>query len=339
MIIIYRVRKSENKAGAASSGDIGCLELHMLERGEAIPADALWIDLYEPTREEDSQVEEHLGIGIPTRDEMQDIEPSNLLYTENGARYMTARILCRSDTQAPKLTPISFITTDKALVTVRYDEPRSFVMFANRAVKPGTCGPQPEAVLDGLIEAIIDRAAEVLRKVGDEIETTSRSVFESEAATADRGSGFHQVIRKLGRHGDLISNVRESMVSLERMLLFLSANTIRPKRASGFEAEWRTAVRDVQSIEEHASFLSSKMQFVLDATLGLVSLEQNRIVKIFSVLAVIFMPPTLVASIYGMNFKSGMWELEWQYGYAMALTMMLFAAICPYLLFKWKKWL
>jgi magnesium transporter len=95
----------------------------------------------------------------------------------------------------------------------------------------------------------------------------------------------------------------------------------------------------VQSIEEHASFLSSKMQFVLDATLGMVSLEQNRIVKIFSVLAVIFMPPTLVASIYGMNFRKGMWELDWEYGYMTALILMLCAAIFPYLFFKWKKWL
>jgi magnesium transporter len=332
MIIVYRPHK-----GPAASGD--CLDRQTLEPGHMIPKDALWFDLFEPTKEEDRQVEEYLGISIPTRDEMQDIEPSNLLYQENGARYMTARILCRSDTDAPKLTPISFIITDKALVTVRYDEPRSFVLFSNRVLKPGTCSVQPEAVLDGLLEAIIDRAAEVLRRVGDEIEMTSRSVFETEVATADRGKGFHTVIRSLGRHGDLISNVQESMVSLERMLLYLSANMARPKRSSGFEAEWRTAVRDVQSIEQHASFLSSKMQFVLDATLGLVSLEQNRIVKIFSVLAVIFMPPTLVASIYGMNFKTGMWELEWSYGYPMALFMMLCAAIFPYLFFKWKKWL
>jgi magnesium transporter len=332
MIIIYQARK-----GDAADGEF--LDKTTLLVGQAIPEDALWIDLMEPTREEDRLVEVHLGIAIPTRDEMQDIEPSNLLYTENGASYMTARVLCRSDTATPTLVPISFIVTEKALVTVRYEEPRAFAMFSHRLTKPGTCSHQPEAVLDGLIEAVIDRAAEVLRTVGDNIEITSRGVFETDAAIADRGAGYHNVIRRLGRHGDLISNVRESMVSLERMLLYLSANTVRPKRASGFQAEWRTAIRDVQSIEEHASFLSSKMQFVLDATLGLVSLEQNRIVKIFSVLAVIFMPPTLVASIYGMNFKTGMWELEWQYGYAMALILMAIAAVVPYLFFKWKKWL
>jgi magnesium transporter len=332
MIIVHRLRKDADKAG-------DCFDRHVLDMHESIPADALWIDLIEPTRTEDLAVEAHLGVSIPTREEMQDIEPSSLLYAENGARYMTARILCRSDTQAPKLTPISFIITDKAMVTVRYDDPRSFQLFAARMSKPGTCTAAPEGVLDGLLEAIIDRAAEVLRKVGDEIEATSRSVFETETAMSDSGKGFRDVIHNLGRHGDLISNVQESMVSLERMLLYLSTNMSRPKRSSGFEAEWRTAVRDVKSIEEHAAFLSNKMQFLLEATLGLVNIEQSRIVKIFSVLAVIFMPPTLVASIYGMNFKVGMWELEWQHGYVMALGMMLCAAVLPYLLFKWKRWL
>jgi magnesium transporter len=332
MIFIYSPREG-------STIDQGCLDKRLLEQGEAISADVLWIDLFEPTRAEDQLVEEFLAIEIPTQDEMKDIEPSNLLYAENGARYMTARVLCKSDTSVPRLTPVSFIMTEKTLVTVRYEEPRSFQMFSARVGKPGTCGHQAEAVLDGLLEAVIDRAAEVLRKVGDEIELSSRAVFDTEEVISDRNKGFHRVIRDLGRHGDLISNVRESMMSLERMLLYLSANMSRPKRASGFQAEWRTAIRDVQSIEEHASFLSSKMQFVLDATLGMVSLEQNRIVKIFSVLAVIFMPPTLVASIYGMNFKKGMWELEWEYGYMTALGMMLLAAILPYLFFKWKRWL
>jgi magnesium transporter len=332
MIIIYTPRDGR-------SSEQGSIDKRLLGPGEPIPTDVLWIDLFEPTREEDHLVQAFLSIEIPTQDEMKDIEPSNLLYAENGARYMTARVLCRSDTSIPKLTPISFISTEKTLVTVRYDEPRAFQMFSLRVGKPGACGHQAEAVLDGLLEAIIDRAAEVLRRVGDEIEISSRSVFDTESVMSDRSKGFQQVIRDLGRHGDLISNVRESMMSLERMLLYLSANMSRPKRASGFQAEWRTAIRDVQSIEEHASFLSSKMQFVLDATLGMVSLEQNRIVKIFSVLAVIFMPPTLVASIYGMNFRKGMWELDWEYGYVTALGLMLLAAIVPYLFFKWKRWL
>jgi magnesium transporter len=333
MIVVY------SPSPTSSSGETSFLEKHLLQRGETLPSDTLWIDLIEPTREEDRVVEQFLGIEVPTRAEMQDIEPSSLLYTENNARYMTARILCQSDTDVPRLVSVSFILTERALVTVRYDEPRSFGMFSTRAVKPGGCGHQPEAVLDGLIETIIDRAAEILRKVGDDIETTSRGVFERKASSQERGDAYRSVIQQLGRAGDLISNARESMVSLERVLLYLSANLKRPQRSSGFQAEWRTAIRDVQSIEEHAGFLNNKMQFILDATLGLVSIEQNKIIKLFSVVSVVFMPPTLIASIYGMNFRKWFPELEWEFGYPIALVMMVFAALGPYVFFKWKKWL
>src|SRR5919205_2814018 len=133
-----------------------------------------------PSREEDRLVEAHLSIEIPTREEMADIEPSEILYSENNARYMTARVLCSSDTETPKLIDVSFILTEKALVTVRYGEPRSFSMFMSRAMKPGGCRHQPEAVLDGLIEAIIDRAAEILGTTGKKIDSLSHDIFENE---------------------------------------------------------------------------------------------------------------------------------------------------------------
>ncbi len=307
--------------------------------GEILPADAIWIDLLNPTPEEDKRVEGLLGISIPTREEMHDLEPSEIIYTENGAHYMTARVICQSDSIVPKLADVTFILTEKALVTVRYDEPGAFNIFLNRATKPGGCGQQPEAVLDGLIEAIVDRAAEVLRGVGDKVDMGSRRIFAGRAQDVEQGGVYQVVIQHIGQHEHIISNVRESMMSIERVLLFLSANYNRPKKAqTGFSAEWRSAVRDVQAIEEHATFLSSKLQFMLDATLGLVSIEQNKIIKLFSVVSVALMPPTLFASIYGMNFKT-MPELEWQWGYPLALMSMVLFAVLPYLFFRWKKWL
>lgn len=314
------------------------LDRLVLEYGMPIPASALWIDMLEPTRAEDHLVEAFLKVSIPTREEMSDLEPSEIIYTEDDARYMTARVLCQSDTEQPRLVPVSFILTERALVTVRYDEPRSFVMFTQRACKPSGCGHQPEAVLDGLIEAIIDRAAEILGRVGDQIEDLSRSVFERSSDKLERTGGYQGVIQKLGRQAGLISNVRESMVSMERMLIFLQANYVRPTKRSGFQAEWRMSIRDVQSIEDHATFISSKVQFILNATLGLVSLEQNKIIKIFSVAAVIFLPPTLIASSYGMNFKN-MPELSWEVGYPMALAMMVASAFGTYTFFRMKRWL
>lgn len=330
MIIIHRPSPKGPESQA--------LDRHLWQPGEPIPADALWIDLIQPTREEDKLVERHLGIEIPTRAEMADLEPSELLYTENNARYMTARILCSSESETPKLADVSFILTEKALVTVRYDEPRSFSMFMTRAAKPGGCRHLPEAVLDGLIETIIDRAAEILANVGQRIDFLSRSIFENERKGARREAGFRVALKSLGRKGDIISNVRESMVSVERLLLFLSASMPRPQRSHGFQAEWRTALRDVQSIEEHATFLSGKVSFLLDATLGLVTIEQNELFKILSIMSATLLPPTLVGSIYGMNFEI-MPELRWTYGYPFALAVMVLAAILPYAFFRWKRWL
>src|ERR687889_1613337 len=173
MILIHRPAQATGPLGES-------LDRFILRPGEPIPDDALWIDLIEPTREEDRLVEAHLNIEIPTKEEMADIEPSEILYNENNARYMTARVLCSSDTDNPKLIDVSFILTERALVTVRYGEPRSFSMFMARAVKPGGCRHQPEAVLDGLIETIIDRAAEILATVGTRIDHLSHEVFEAD---------------------------------------------------------------------------------------------------------------------------------------------------------------
>ena len=249
---------------------------------------------------------------------------------------MTARIICDMQTTRPKLAPVSFILTSKALVTVRYDDPKSFALFANRAVKPGGCATNPEAIFSGLIEAIIDRAAEVLQKMGEGIDDLSHGVFNSEGGRQTERQS--EVLKSLGRAGDVVSKVRESLVSIERMLLFLSAGLHGDSRTAELRSRARTTFRDLQSLEEHASFISGKIQFLLDATLGLVNLEQNNIIKLFSVMAVIFMPPTLIASIYGMNFKI-LPELQFDFGYPMALSMMVLSAVLPYMFFRWRRWL
>jgi magnesium transporter len=226
-----------------------------LTKDEPIPKGSVWIDLLNPSSPEDKKVETHLGISIPTREEMHDLEPSEIIYTENGAHYMTARVICQSETNVPKLADVTFILTEAALVTVRYDEPGAFGIFLNRVAKPDGCGMEPEAVMEGLFEAVVDRAAEVLRGVGDKVDTRSRRIFDGKSSDVEQGGAYQAVIRKIGQYEHIISNVRESMVSVERVLLFLSANYKRPKKAaSGFSPEWRTSIRDVQAIEEHATF-------------------------------------------------------------------------------------
>jgi magnesium transporter len=314
------------------------LDRRMLATGDTVPTGAMWIDLIEPTREEDTRVELALGIDIPTREESQNIEPSEVLYVENGVRYMSARILCQSGTESPKLAPISFILKDHRLITVRYDEPRSFQMFVNRLARPGECLRSGDHVLISLFETVIDRAAEILRLSGERIDEVSEIVFGPASDQRTSTEDFRKTLQTMGMEGNRISKVRESLVSIERMLLFLSANTAGATLPDDLRAEVRTTLRDLQSLEDHATFLSSKIQFLLDAVLGLVNLDQNKIIKIFSVAAVVFMPPTLIASSYGMNFKN-MPELEWSYGYPMAVVMMVLAATSTYAFFKWKRWL
>ncbi len=319
------------------------LERRSLELQDVIPEDTLWLDMIRPTREEDLKVESFLGISVPTREEMKDIEPSELLYVEDGARYMTGRVLSKvTDSEEPGLAGITFILRENRLVTVRYEEPQAFRMYALRAGRTSGSGPSRnmsgETILAGLIEAVIDRAADVLQLQGERIDRLSRKIFEEKADPAQRNVTLQDTLRALGRHGDLISKQRESLVSMERILLSLSATYRTTKAPRDLREDVRSTLRDLQSLEEHATFLSTKIQFLLDATLGLVNLEQNNIIKLFSVMAVVFMPPTLIASIYGMNFEF-MPELKWHFGYPSAVGVMVIAAILPYVFFRWKKWL
>src|SRR4051812_24474244 len=210
-------------------------------------------------------------------------------------------------------------------------------MFVHRASRPGGCGPTGQDILAGLFETVIDRAADVLQMMGDQIDDISRNVFEERTDPSQHNAELQGTLRSLGRLGDLASKQRESLVSIERILLFLSANFRAARVSPELREQVRTALRDLQSLEEHATFQSSKIQFLLDATLGLVNLEQNNIIKLFSVMAVVFMPPTLIASIYGMNFKA-MPELDWGLGCPMGVIMMVFAAGLPLLFFPWEGW-
>ncbi|MDB5593514.1 MAG: corA [Hyphomicrobiales bacterium] len=301
-----------------------------------------WIDLYNPTPAEDRFVEEKVGISIPTREEMQEIEVSARLYNEDGAEFMTMTGLIQLDTDEPTTTPITFILKGSTLVTVRYAEPRPFLNYSIRTQRPGlvTCATGEQIML-GLLEALIDRIADSLERVGVKIDAISREVFRNEHkhGRSSKTRDLQRVIESIGREGDLLGLVRESLVSINRLSTYHTAVFENDKKANKEgRVRLRILQRDVGSLSDHASYQSGKIQFLLDATLGLINLEQNQIIKIFSIAAVCLMPPTLVASVYGMNFKH-MPELDWDYGYPLSITMMIVAAIFPYLYFKRRGWL
>ncbi|MGZ5871989.1 MAG: magnesium transporter CorA family protein [Bradyrhizobium sp.] len=306
---------------------------------DALPENAVWIDLVKPTAAEDKAVERLAGIAVPTREDMQEIEISSRLYIENGARYMTATLMCAADTENPRTAAVTFILANHRLVTVRYDTPKPFVLVENKLARSCASGITGEMVLMELLDAVIDRNADILERAGGDMDAISHDIFEPEgAARTGHAKRYSDILIAIGRKGDLTSKVRESLVSIGRVVTFVAAAVDGVKWSKDMREQLKTMQRDVTSLTDHASYLSNKITFVLDAMLGVVNLEQNNIIKLFSVMAVVLMPPTLIASIYGMNFKI-MPELQWEYGYSFALVAMLLAAAGPYLYFKWKKWL
>lgn len=310
--------------------------------------DALWLDLFNPSPEEVNLVEKHLGINIPTRDEMAEIELSDRLYHEDGAEFMTITAVANVESEDPAKTPVTFIIKNQALVTVRHADPKPFPIYAAKAQRSSTpsCA-SGEQVMLGLVEAIIDRMADGLERIGDEVDAISREVFRNKSSSASKKTrNLQSLIEQIGRKGDLLTKMQESLVSIGRLAAYHSAiesssRALDPNgRKLPKEARQRIKLiqRDATSLGDHAVFLSSKINFLLDATLGLINLEQNQIIKIFSVAAVVFLPPTLVASIYGMNFDF-MPELQWLLGYPWALALMVLSAVLPYLYFKRRGWL
>jgi magnesium transporter len=300
----------------------------------------IWLDLLNPSKEEDRFVEEALGIAVPTREEMAEIEVSSRLYLEGGAHYMTAVLMHQQDwlIDPPTPTPITFILAGHRLVTVRYAEPRAFQMFLSRAQKKDASCVSGINVLVALLEAIIDREADRVERIQGEVDKLSQTVFGVKGGQRSRAGRFDVNIRTIGREGELTSRSRETLLTLDRLLTYLAHVMSQRGDDKALRARVKTAGRDVVSLADHIGYLSTKITFLLDATLGMINNEQNSIIKIFSVLAVALMPPTLVGTIYGMNFKH-IPELDWFYGYPFALGFMVVSAVLPWLYFKRKGWL
>jgi magnesium transporter len=302
----------------------------------------VWLDLFNPTPEEDTYVERALGISLPSREEMQEIEVSARLYNEGGAEFMTITAIAMLDSDDPVATPITFVLKGGTLATVRFAEPRAFPNVVARAQRPSAVAcATGEQVMLSLLEALIDRMADTLERVALDIEGISRSVFrhKSKRGRSSKSRDLEATIEQIGTSGELLTKLRESLVSITRLLTYHSALEANDKRAlKEARVRIKSLHRDAAALSDQSNFLSNKTNFLLDATLGLINLEQNQIIKIFSIVAVVLMPPTLVASIYGMNFNH-MPELNWALGYPMALLLMAVTAVIPYLWFKREGWL
>lgn len=303
---------------------------------QSLLKEALWIDLLSPSRLEEAQVEQYLQVPIPTREDMVEIELSSRLYKENGVLYMTAGIIAQSDSPNPIFDPVTFVLTERQLITIRYIEPQSFKLFTAHFTKLDSYYNNVPTLLIELLDANIDRLADILEFLGRRLDGYSKTIFQS-----GNGAGmqldYKKLMQQIGANGDLNTKARESLVTFNRLITFF-AQTVNSKISDEGQLRLRMLNQDITSLSDHANFLSTKINFLLDATLGLVNIDQNNIIKIFSVIAVIFLPPTLIASIYGMNFHF-IPELSWKYGYLFSIGLILLAAWLPYKYFKYKKWL
>lgn len=299
---------------------------------------ALWIDLLSPSKEEEILVEKALGLEIPTREEMQEIEFSSRLYKENDVLFMTATMVAKSDSPEPKSDAVTLILIENKLVTVRYIEPLSFELFISHLSKLRPENYNATSLLIELLDTSIDRLADILENVSGSLDAYSQTIFRPKRnKTFYDKPDYQKLFQGIGASGDLNTKVQESLTTFNRLISFFSKK-ISPKLDADMESKLTMLNKDIKSLKDHVNFLSNKVIFLLDAILGMVSIEQNNIIKIFSIAAVILLPPTLVASIYGMNFDF-MPELKWYWGYPFAIGLMLVSAWLPYKYFQKKKFL
>ena len=327
---------------AVADGKLRSLADVVAEKDEAV-----WIDLLRPTADEEQTLETALGVDIPTKEEMQEIEVSSRLYIDNDMAFMTALLLAHGEGADPVLSPVTFALAGRRLITIRYEEPRVFAAFPARAQKAAMGCADAESVLVGLLEAVVDRLADILEHAAGDADRISSGIFRPQRGGARRARDFQRILVELGQTGDLGSKIRDSLVTLERLFGFLGL-TLDQRLASRAGADKKaekelrarieTLRRDAESLTSHVSYMSQKITFLLDATLGMINIEQNQIIKIFSVVAVAFLPPTLIASMYGMNFDL-MPELSSRYGYPAAVAAMVLSSVLPLLYFKRRGWL
>lgn len=310
---------------------------------ERLPADAplegaVWIDLYRPLPEQVARVNA-LGVEVPSLAEMEEIEISNRLYREGGADYMTVVLPGHTPNREHVAGPVTFILTPTQLITVRHHAPRPFETFADRAARSSAGCADHRRVFLGLCEEIVSRLADLLEGAGKALDQVAAEVYGGEGAAGAAGSQRLQAaLQAVGREGEVLARVRLGLLTLERMLSTYGVWSEGGAGASALKPLIKALMRDIQALEVHADFLSGRVSLTTDTTLGMVNLAQNATVRIVSVVAVLFLPPTLIGTVYGMNFEI-MPELDWPWGYPMSLGAMVLSALLTWLYFRWKGWL
>ena len=304
-----------------------------------LPSEVIWIDLLKPTNEEKRFVESRTHIRVPSVEALSEIEASSRLHVDHGVIYLSTPIVARSDTPQSFLSPVGFILSRTVLVTVRFTDLPTFDHVADQ-IHQDTSLATNVGVFTALLEAIVDRGADVLEGLRGELDRISRQVFHGNPAnpshTVRSTAALRQTLSAVGAIGERVSQARDVLLGVGRIASFardIGEEWMTPE----FRVRLGAVLKDVASLNEYEAHLSGKVQFLLDAVLGYITIEQNDLFKVLTIASVVGIPPTLIAGIYGMNFKF-MPELDWSWGYPFGLAVIVISAILPLIWFKWRRW-
>ena len=301
---------------------------------------AVWIDLVSPTPDEAAAVAAATGFTVPTEASAGEIEASSRLATRDGVLYLSMPLILRSEA-GTRGVPAGFVLSPKQLLTVRFAPSSVFDAFAGHTSRNEDIHPGPTHVLVGLLEAIVDRQADVLEQVAHELDGISHRIF---AMGVRKGGGrkredatLRVTLGQIGRLGDLISHVRDTLVGAGRIGPYMEHAALAWLPAD-LPPRLKTLQQDIASLNDFDTHLNDKLQFLLDATMGFINIAQNNLMKVMTIASVAGIPPVLVAGIYGMNFKN-IPEYDWIFGYAYGLGLIVLTTLIPLAIFRWRKWI
>ena len=315
------------------------IEQAFVRPNHAIAENPAWIDLNNPTFEDERRIKALLGITIPNREEIWRNHITNHMYSDHGVVYMNAAVIHRTEEAHPKTSAITFIVAETCLVTIRYIYPTSFEHFQRRLSGKPDVYPTPDHILAGLLEEMVARVAYHSELIEQGLDDLSYKIFDDHAFENKQGNPSMIMRRLLQKLGSLNKRNAKTFESLNSFLRLL--NYYRDELATEqppLKRRLDVLLHETQTLADQANFLNTQINFQMDASLGMINVEQNMISKVFTIAAVFMMPPTLISSIYGMNFDH-MPELHWLLGYPFAISLMVGAFLATYIFFKRMEWI
>lgn len=321
--------KKVDKTGDTADDDGGSLE------------HAVWIDLCSPTDAEIARVERAFDIKIPNREHLAEIEASSRLRADRGRLIMSAPLISRNG-EVGMLSPTGFLLLESTLVTIRFAEMLAFESVHEAVTKAGKPTSARE-IFVRLLEDIVDRSADRLERVAEELTKASHDIFAEPEKDSRKHRLAHETKRlrelmiSIGRQSEQMVKVRHAFLAIGRIASFVT-DRCEPKIEDELRERLASIRHDIESLDEFESSLTGRVQLLLDAATGFISIEQNEVVKVLTVVSVAGVPPVLIAGVYGMNFQH-MPELAWPWGYPFALLLMVASTIIPVIWFKWRDWL